>query len=52
MEDITTCLYANEKDPRVAGGDNGVGGVGNIRAEKPLVRSERRDTVPQKGGWL
>lgn len=53
MENITTCLYANEKDPAVEGrGHNGVGGVGKIKVEKRLGRSDRRDTVSQKVGWL
>lgn len=53
METITTCLYANEKDPaEKGGGHNGVGGVGKIRVEKPSDRSDRRDTVSQKIGWL
>ena len=29
-----------------------MGGMEKIRVEKPLVRSERRDAVPQKRGWL
>lgn len=49
-ESIMSCLCANEKDLAERGG--GVGGMGNIRVEKPSVRSERRDIVPQKTGWL
>lgn len=29
-----------------------MGGMENIRIEKPFIRSERRDTVSQKTEWL
>lgn len=49
-ESIMSCLCANEKDVAERGGS--LGGMGNIRVEKPLDSSERRDTVPQETGWL